>query len=274
MLRSMAGMLPRAGNSSRSMRSLRFFGRPSAVSSRLAVRLPRKAASSSRWSGRIASAMRSGVPMKTVTGSSPAIKSSARKSSPESTACTSSLARKERRLSRLKNTLLRVFSCQVFQTRPIMPAAQGCGLGTGRPAMRSFSSAWKCPSVGSRERRAVTRRAVATSAAASFQTVSPELTWRSGLISMWASAWVSVTISGPVLTASRGLKRAERGLVASIVNTLPTCARIGPQTEASSPLKSRTSANSVQVRSVGTMLLTPLPVRVGPRTSPCTSPVE
>ena len=94
------------------------------------------------------------------------------------------------------------------------------------------------------------------------------------MTSMWANAWASVTISGPVRTASSGLKRAERWLVASIVNTLPRLARIGPVMQASSPLKSSTSADSVQVRSVGTMLLTPLPVRVGPSTRPCTSPVE
>ena len=59
--------------------------------------------------------------------------------------------------------------------------------------------------------------AVTVSAVASFQIVSPARTSRSGCTSMCASAWASVIISGPVRSASSGLKRAERGLVASMV---------------------------------------------------------
>ena len=135
--------------------------------------------------------------------------------------------------------------------------------------MRSCSSTWKCPSVGSGESRAVTRRAVATSAAASFQTVSP-------------SDHVEVRVDqhvGERLRVGHDLRpgadreqRVEAGRArAGGVDRehLAECWRAsGPQTDASSPLKSRTSADSVQVRSVGTMLLTPLPVRVGPSDEP------
>ena len=69
---------------------------------------------------------------------------------------------------------------------------------------------------------------------------------------MWASAWASVTISGAGADREQRVEpgRARAGGVDR--EHLAEAGRAsGPVMDASSPLKSRTSANSVQVRSVG-----------------------